>query len=91
MPEVGLTQQCHRKTTANEGMSEYDERAVEYAQTRPLGRVPALQNGIRCGAGAETCWCRDVRLSPAALARIRADVSSGTCLCPSCLQAEAER
>ena len=39
-----------------------------------------------CG-GLLGCWCRDVTLDEATLARLRA--SYGDCLCPDCLKAMA--
>ncbi|WP_201447024.1 cysteine-rich CWC family protein [Conexibacter woesei] len=42
-----------------------------------------------CGADAGHCWCGEVALDPATLARLRGLYDS--CLCPACLQALAAR
>ncbi len=44
-------------------------------------RCARCGRGFDCGAGA--CWCRDVVLTPAQLAHIKARFQS--CLCPACL------
>jgi Cysteine-rich CWC len=38
-----------------------------------------------CGAPGPDCWCEVVKLSPAALAQLRARYAD--CLCPRCLAA----
>jgi hypothetical protein len=40
-----------------------------------------------CGAEAGGCWCNDVKLDAATLARLRA--THERCLCPACLRALA--
>ncbi|MFL5817483.1 MAG: cysteine-rich CWC family protein [Conexibacter sp.] len=40
-----------------------------------------------CGAEAGGCWCNEVTLAPATLARLRA--THERCLCPTCLTALA--
>lgn len=53
-----------------------------------------LQKDKRCSKCGETfgcggllgCWCRDVTLDEATLARLKAEYAD--CLCPSCLKAQ---
>jgi hypothetical protein len=47
----------------------------------------ACGRAFGCGAEAGDCWCNDVTLDPATLARLRA--THERCLCPACLTAMA--
>jgi hypothetical protein len=40
-----------------------------------------------CGAGDDSCWCKDVTLSPERLAILREHFER--CLCPDCLRLAA--
>ena len=50
-------------------------------------RCEACGAAFGCGADAGRCWCDDLTVDAAALARLRARFSR--CLCPSCLRAVA--
>lgn len=47
----------------------------------------ACGGAFGCGAETGGCWCDEVTVDPAVLARLRGVY--GRCLCPSCLKAAA--
>jgi hypothetical protein len=48
------------------------------------------QCAIMAGIDPLSCWCMDVPVSPAALARIPEPMRNKACLCPACAQGMAD-
>jgi len=58
------------------------------ARMRPREqRCEACGGSFGCGAATSGCWCEELALDGATLARLR--TAYDRCLCPSCLRAAA--
>ena len=56
----------------------------------PLCGEPNACAPVACGRFDVRCWCQDVVIAPAALARLPADQRDKACLCRRCAEGEGE-